>query len=105
MFFIWQDAYNKFDTRVFDVHSRQAYTFGGNHDRDAATFWRGTHPRGLRWAFTDWDLSGLQTAVKVVGTLNDNTDIDKGWTAEGSVPLGGNEEPGQRPQSATSGRR
>ena len=89
VFFIWQDAYQKFDSRVFDVHSRQAYTFGGNHDRDAATFWRGTHPRGLRWAFTDWDLSGLKTAVKVQGTLNDNSDIDKGWTVEIAFPWSG----------------
>jgi hypothetical protein len=89
VFFIWQDAYRKFDAHEFDVHSRQAYTFGGNHDRDASTFWRGTHPRGLRWAFTDWDFSGLRTAVQVQGTLNDNTDIDRGWTVEIAFPWDG----------------
>jgi hypothetical protein len=47
VFFIWKDAFHKFDQKEFDVHSRQAFTFGGNHDRDAATFWRGNHPRGL----------------------------------------------------------
>jgi hypothetical protein len=89
VFFIWQDAYHKFDRPEFDVHSCRAYTFGGNHDRDAATFWRGNHPRGLRWAFTDWDFPGLQTAVQVQGTLNDNSDIDKGWTVEIAFPWKG----------------
>lgn len=89
VFFIWRDAYRKFDQREFDVHSRQAYTFGGNHDRDASAFWRGTHPRGLRWAFTDWDFPGLRTAVQVHGTLNDNSDIDKGWTVELAFPWAG----------------
>jgi len=89
VFFIWQDAYSKFDAREFNVHSRQAYTFGGNHDRDAATFWRGNHTRGLRWAFTDWDFPGLRTAVQIQGTINDNSDIDKGWTVEIAFPWKG----------------
>jgi hypothetical protein len=89
VFFIWKDAFSKFDQTEFDVHSRQAYTFGGNHDRDAATFWRGSHSRGLRWAFTDWDFPGLRTAVQVQGTLNDNSDIDKGWTVEIAFPWAG----------------
>jgi hypothetical protein len=89
VFFIWQDAYRKFDQHEFDVHSRQAYTFGGNHDREASTFWRGTHPRGLRWAFTDWDFPGLRSAVQVQGTLNDNSDVDRGWTVEIAFPWAG----------------
>jgi hypothetical protein len=89
VFFIWKDAFHKFDQKEFDVHSRQAYTFGGNHDRDAATFWKGNHPRGLRWAFTDWDFNGLRSAVQVQGTINDNSDIDKGWTVEIAFPWDG----------------
>ena len=89
VFFIWKDAFHKFDQKEFDVHSRQAYTFGGNHDRDAATFWRGNHPRGLRWAFTDWDFPGLRTAVQIQGTINDNSDIDTGWTVEIAFPWKG----------------
>ena len=89
VFFIWQDAYHKFARQEFDVHSRQAYTFGGNHDRDAATFWRGNHRRGLRWAFTDWDFPGIRTAVTIQGTLNDNSDIDRGWTVEIAFPWAG----------------
>lgn len=89
VFFIWQDAFRKFDAKEFDIHSREAFTFGGNHDRDAPTFWRGNHPRGLRWAYTDWDFPGLKSAVQVQGSINDNSDIDKGWTVEIALPWTG----------------
>jgi hypothetical protein len=89
VFFIWKDAYtkgSKFDIPAFDVHQQQAYTFAGDYDRSGANFWKGTHPRGVRWAFTHYDLPGLQTAVQVDGTLNDNSDIDKGWSLEIAIP-------------------
>jgi hypothetical protein len=44
------------------------------------------HPRGERWGFLDWDCPGLQHAVSVDGTLNDRTDIDRGWSAEIGIP-------------------
>lgn len=83
--FIWRDAYrrgSRFDVPEFDLLDKQPLTFGGDYDRTPASFWRGTHPRGLRWAFLDWDLPGLQVATHIEGTLNDHSDIDKGWTAE-----------------------
>ena len=89
VFFIWKDSYTrggKFDTAAFDVHQPGAYTFGGDYDRSGASFWKGTHPRGIRWAFTNFDMPGLQTAVQVEGTLNNNTDIDKGWNLEIAIP-------------------
>jgi hypothetical protein len=89
VFFIWKDAFTKgsrFDIPQFDVHHPQAYTFGGNADRSDTTFWKGTHPRGIRWAFTHFDMHGLQTAVMIDGTLNDNSDIDKGWSLEIAIP-------------------
>lgn len=89
VFFIWKDAYTKggkFDVPLFDVYQAEAYTFGGDYDRRGATFWKGTHPRGIRWAFTNYDLPGLQTAVQVDGTLNDNSDIDQGWSLEIGIP-------------------
>lgn len=89
VFFIWKDAYtkgSKFDTACFDVHHPQAYTFGGDYDRVGPTFWKGTHPRGIRWAFTNFDMEGLQTAVQIDGTLNDNSDIDNGWSLEVAIP-------------------
>ena len=89
VFFIWRDAYKKggkFDIPQFDVHHPQAYTFGGDYDRSGKSFWKGTNPRGTRWAFTNFDMPGLQTAVQVEGTLNDNSDIDKGWSLEIAIP-------------------
>lgn len=89
VFFIWKEAYtkgSKFDIPAFDVHQPHAYTFGGDNDRSGATFWKGSHPRGIRWAFTNFDLPGLQTAVQVDGTLNNNNDIDMGWSLEIAIP-------------------
>ena len=34
----------------------------------------------------DWDIIGLQSAVKVNGTLNNATDIDEGWVIELALP-------------------
>lgn len=92
VFFIWRDAYKRggrFDVPEFDVHERQSFTFGGDYDRHPASFWKGTHPRGIRWAFTDWDFPGLKVATQIDGTLNDSSDIDKGWTAEIALPWSG----------------
>ena len=89
VFFIWKDAYtkgSKFDIPQFDVHQNQAYTFGGDYDRSGKSFWKGTHPRGIRWAFTNYDLPELETAVQVNGKLNDNSHIDKGWSLEIGIP-------------------
>jgi len=92
VFFIWRDAYKKgsrFDVPEFDVHEHQAYSFGGDYDRHPASFWEGTHPRGTRWAFTYWDFPGVKVATQIDGTLNDNSDIDKGWMCEIALPWSG----------------
>ncbi|MEO9512816.1 MAG: carbohydrate-binding family 9-like protein [Flavobacteriaceae bacterium] len=34
----------------------------------------------------DWNITGLKSAVKVNGTLNDSNDIDKGWILEMAIP-------------------
>ena len=92
VFFIWQDAYqrgSKFDVPEFDLLARKALSFGGNYDRTGWHFWKGTHPRGVRWAFLDWDFSGLRSAVQVDGKLNDRSVADKGWTVELAFPWSG----------------
>jgi hypothetical protein len=33
-----------------------------------------------------WDIAGLETAVKAQGTLNDPSDVDKGWSVEMAIP-------------------
>ena len=44
------------------------------------------HPRGPRIGYWNWDMPGLQTAVHVDGTINDNTDRDRGLTVELRIP-------------------
>ena len=92
MFYIWRDAYKKggrFDVPEFDPVAKNAMTFGGDYDRQDPTFWKGTNPRGLRWAYFGWGFPGLQSAVHVDGTLNDSSDVDKGWTVELAFPWKG----------------
>lgn len=92
VFFIWQDAYKHgsiFEVAEFDLLERKALSFAGNYDRDAETFWTGTHPRGARWAFLDWDFPGLKSAVSVDGVLNDRSVVSKGWRVELALPWKG----------------
>ena len=92
VFFIWQDACKRdgrFDVPEFDLFSGEAVSFGGNHDRRGADFWRGTHPRGNRWAYPRWDFPGLKTAVHINGKINDDSVPDKGWTVEIAFPWQG----------------
>ena len=89
VFYIWRDAYAKggrWDQPRFDVHQPRVHSFGGDYARDRHNFWTGSHPRGTRWAYLDYDLPGLQVQVAVDGTLNDPRDIDRGWSAEITIP-------------------
>jgi hypothetical protein len=92
VFFIWRDAYKKgsrFDIPEFDLVDRDAYSFGGNFDRTEEHFWRGTNPRGTRWAFLDWDFPGMHSAVHVKGRVNDSTLTSEGWSAMLTFPWSG----------------
>ncbi|HRF59846.1 MAG TPA: carbohydrate-binding family 9-like protein [Fimbriimonadaceae bacterium] len=92
VFFVWKDALrrgSRFDRPEFDLFERDVATFGGNFDREEASFWRGTHPRGLRWAFLDWDLPGLEVATRIQGELNNPHAASIGWTAEIKFPWQG----------------
>jgi hypothetical protein len=89
VFFIWRDAYKKggkFDVPEFDLFHEKTLSFGGDYDRSGASFWWGRHPRGVRWAFLDWDMPGLKTAVKAEGKINDDSVVDKGWQVEIAIP-------------------
>ena len=84
VFFIWEEAYE-----------RDGYNLEPGLERDApgAVPFNGvglsTHPRGKRIGFLRWDFPGMQSAVSVDGTLNDNTDRDRGWTVELAFPWEG----------------
>ncbi len=92
VFYVWRDAYKKgsiYDVPQFDIMKPQAVTFGGDGDRKGTNFWTGAHPRGLRWAFLDWEFPGLKSAVHVDGRINDSSSPDKGWTVEVAFPWEG----------------
>ncbi|WP_423067536.1 carbohydrate-binding family 9-like protein [Devosia sp. CN2-171] len=80
-FFIWEEGYE-----------RSGYSQSAEFSRTADGFkpWDGVgfdnHPRGPRLAFFKWDMPGLKAAASVDGTINDNTDRDRGWTAEIAIP-------------------
>ncbi len=87
-FFVWQDALRRggrFDRPELDLYSRKVDLLGGF--QDASRF--GRHPRGARWAFLDFDLAGLQSAVRVDGRINDPASVDRGWTVELALPWAG----------------
>jgi hypothetical protein len=83
-FFIWEDAYERAGFSKLPEFARHA---------PGARHWNGvgytTHPRGKRIGYFEWDLPGLQSAVHIDGTLNDNTDRDRGWTVEIAFPWAG----------------
>lgn len=92
VFYIWQDAFRTnplFQQERYDILKSGAQSFGGNFDRTDAYFWKGINPRGLRWAYHNWDFPGLQTAVQIDGVLNDDSVISRGWTAEIRFPWEG----------------
>jgi hypothetical protein len=83
--FVWQDAVGaggRFDRPPFDLRGPNVDMLGGF--QDASRF--GRHPRGRRFAFLDFDLSGLRTAVRVDGRINDPSTVDRGWTVEMALP-------------------
>ena len=90
VFYVWRDAFtagSAWDVPRFGVHQPRVHSFAGDHG--PRSFWVGDHPRGTRWAYLDYDLAGLHTAVHVDGTLNDPGTVDVGWTAEITLPWSG----------------
>ena len=82
--FVWDDAY---ETGGFAGDPQFA------RDADGAKPWNGvgftTHPRGTRLGLFKWDLPGLRAAAHVDGTINEDSDRDRGWTAEIAIPWSG----------------
>jgi hypothetical protein len=85
-FYIWQDAYieagyaaiPEFDLLGTDLVDTLGGPGSGHKD-----------PRGRRWCFRQWDMPGLKWAVQLDGTINDSSDVDRGWTAEIAFPWQG----------------
>ncbi len=84
VFFIWEEAYERAGYAKIPEFDRS---------REGVRPFRGVgfknHPRGPRIGYWNWDLPGLKTAVHVDGTVNDNSDRDRGWTVELAIPWTG----------------
>ena len=82
VFFLWESAYEssgfaarpEFARKNLQPFNGVGYT---------------THPRGMRLGHFNWRFPGLRTAVHVNGTLNDDSDTDRGWSVEIALPWSG----------------
>ena len=86
---VWRDTFatSPFATDPsFSLLEPGVFTFGGDYDRRPASFWHGTHPRGVRIVSTTYDFPGLATAVHVDGRLDDDATPSRGWSAEVLLP-------------------
>ena len=84
LFVIFKDSYargGRYDVPEFDLATHKPSVHGGDGGPH--------HTRGMRWAFYHWHFPGLQTAVRLDGTLNQRNDIDTGWTVEIALPWEG----------------
>jgi hypothetical protein len=81
VFFIWADAYERGGFPAAEFERGKLRPFNGVGFTN--------HPHGKRLGQFNWHFPGLHTAVFVDGTLNDNSDRDRGWTVELALPWRG----------------
>lgn len=78
-FFVWDDTYESSGLSKWPEFARsQLVPFNGVGFT--------IHPRGGRLGNFNLALPGLRTAVHVDGTINNDTDRDRGWTVELALP-------------------
>jgi len=103
-FIAGQDAYYEFEINAFNTVYEvffiwnEAYEKGGfaqapEFERSKLTPFNGVgftrHPRGGRLGNFNWRFPGMQTAVFIDGTVNNDKDRDRGWTVELAFPWKG----------------
>ena len=85
VFWIWKDIFRDgnayYSAPEFDLKGQRVATLSGVGGH--------IHPRGPRWGFLEWDFPGLLHAVHLEGTLNQDDDVDQGWTVELALPWKG----------------
>lgn len=83
-FFMWENTYDRDGFASMPEFSRTnplVKTFNGVGFTN--------HPRGLRLGSWAWQFPGRKTAVHIDGTLNNDKDVDRGWTVELAFPWEG----------------
>lgn len=82
VFFIWNDAYQSGGFAQAPEFARaKLQPFNGVGFK--------SHPRGGRLGNFSWTFPGMQTAVSIDGTVNQDDDRDRGWTVELAFPWRG----------------
>ena len=86
--FVWRDAYDtqeRFTTPEFDLIAEDALVFEGDMDRSALNYFtrRGEHPRGYRWAFRHWKLTGLKTRASAAVA---SAAVNRRWLIDVELP-------------------
>ncbi len=84
--FVWKSAYDKFGFHGLPQLDRRRPETGCQEFNGVGLT---NHPRGLRWAFLGWDFPGLKAKVQLDGSINDDSDRDRGWTVELALPWAG----------------
>ena len=107
VFIAGRDAYYEFEINGYNTTYEAFFIWDGAYENDGFAqlpeFARSkmvpfngvgftTHPRGGRLGDFDWHFPGKQTAVFIDGTVNDDTDPDRGWTVELAFPWEGMEQ-------------
>lgn len=80
-FFVWKDAY-----QTGDYSSDPQLRMDQPKVQDFNGVGLKHHPRGKRIAFLAYDFPKSRSAVHINGTLNDDSDVDQGWTVELAFP-------------------
>ena len=84
VFFVWEEACQRAGYDRLPEFKRDA---PGVRPFEGVGFPQ--HPRGARIGYWNWDFPGLRSAVHIDGTLNDNSDRDRGWRVELALPWRG----------------
>jgi hypothetical protein len=89
LFVAGPDAYYELEINAFGTIYEVLFSWGAPLPFEGAVPFDGVgfrHPRGPRTGYWGYDLPGLRTAVHVDGTLNDPSDVDRGWSVEIALP-------------------
>ena len=86
--YVWKDAYDtdpRFRAPEFDLVAGDALIFDGdpNRSRRNAFSREGEHPRGYRWAFRNWRLTGITTSIEFESAERHNT---RRWVVRVALP-------------------
>jgi Carbohydrate family 9 binding domain-like len=88
VFFLWEES-DSYKNGIYDSMPEFSSDQPGRKPFSGVAY--KPHPRGARIGYWNWDFPGLISSVHVDGTINDDSDRDRGWTVELALPWSGME--------------